>query len=311
MLAAALRKAGIMKNWLNLRNLVFLYVVTVCVSWFTDYAANMEWSGEIFLGRVINSALSIEFVPSFMAPPQEVVQKLIAGGYPVPWGDWITPILFWWALSIIFGGLMASIAVILRRGWTDLESVPFPHTVAAYEVISNTTDLVASDKGRASRTRPFLIGVLLGGVVQFLIWAQVVFPWFPDVFGFRTNTCAHGAQYITTDSPLAGARAPLEHGCIPQPSLIARFRHWPVVVRPLGRADEAQGPPQAQALIHHDRQAHFFPPSPSTFFIASLAMVSSPMSLFNLSTSASFSLAGFLSAPDRASLPPSMNLSFQ
>ena len=204
MLAAALRKAGIMKSWLNLRNLVLLYVVTVCVSWFTDYAANMEWSGEIFLGRVINPALSIEYVPSFMAPPVDVVQHLISGGYPVPWGDWIPAMVFWWALSIIFGGLMVSIAIILRKGWTDLEAVPFPHVVAAYEVMSNTTDLIASVKDKGSRLRPFLIGILIGAGAQFLIWAQVVFPWFPDIFGFRTNTCAHGAGYITTDSPLAG-----------------------------------------------------------------------------------------------------------
>jgi len=203
-LAAVLRKAGIMKNWLSLRNIVFLYVVTVCVSWFTDYAANMEWSGEIFLGRVINPTLSIEYVPSFMAPTQEVVEKLITGGYAVPWGDWIPAMVFWWTLSVIFGGLMASIAVILRRGWTDLENVPFPHVVAAYEVLGNTTDLVSSAEKRASRVRPFLIGVLLGAAIQFLIWAQVMFPWFPDVFGFRTNTCAHGAGYITTDNPLTG-----------------------------------------------------------------------------------------------------------
>jgi hypothetical protein len=29
------------------------------------------------------------------------------------------------------------------------------------------------------------------------------FPWFPDIYGWRTNTCPGGWSYITSDSPLA------------------------------------------------------------------------------------------------------------
>jgi len=201
--SAVLSRFGSFKKWLSLRNVVFLYVATICVSWFTDYAANNEWFGEIFMGRVINPDLSILYVPWFMAPSENVVNQLVAGGYPVPWGEWIPAMVFWWTLSAVFGMLMVSIATILRRGWTDIEAVPFPHVTAAYELLSNTTDLTASSKDRASRMRPFVIGILLGIVVQIPIWAQGLFPWFPDIYGWRTNTCAHGGQYITTDSPLA------------------------------------------------------------------------------------------------------------
>jgi len=199
----ALSRIPALKKWFSLRNIILLWIVTVCTSWFTDYAANMEWYGEIFLGRVINPELSVLYVPSFMAPPEPVVNQLVMGGYPVPWGDWMPAIAFWWALSAVFGMLMASAAIILRRGWTDIEILPFPHVMATYELLSNTTDLTPTSRDKVARMRPFLIGILLGIVVQVPIWGQGLFPWFPDLYGWRTNMCAHGGGYITTDSPLA------------------------------------------------------------------------------------------------------------
>ncbi|MGQ9515605.1 MAG: DUF6785 family protein, partial [Thermoproteota archaeon] len=204
-IAAALRRImPSFKRLLTLRNIVLLYVVTVSTSWFTDYAANNEWYGEIFLGRIINPELSILYVPSFMAPSEQIVNQMVTGGYLIPWGEWVPAIMFWWLLSIIFGLLMVSIATVLRRGWIDIEAVPFPHVVASYELISNTTDLTRTSEERAARMRPFLIGIILGAVVQFPIWAQALFPWFPDIFGWRVNTCGHGGQWITADSSLGG-----------------------------------------------------------------------------------------------------------
>jgi len=198
-----LSKVPSLRKWFNLRSVVLLWIVTVCASWFTDYAANMEWYGEIFLGRVINPELSVQYVPSFMAPTEGVVNQLVSGGYSVPWGEWVPTIFFWWALSAIFGMLMASAAIILRRGWTDIEILPFPHVTATYEVLSNASDLTPSSKDKASRMRPFLIGILLGFVAEIPIWGQGLFPWFPDLYGWRTNTCSHGGGWIPSESPLA------------------------------------------------------------------------------------------------------------
>ena len=70
--------------------------------------------------------------------------------------------------------------------------------------------------------------------------------------------------------------------------------------------------PQAQSSFHHDRsQCSFFPSPIGTSFIDSLAMVSLPINFFNLFISASFSVDGSLSEPERASFPPSMNFPFQ
>jgi hypothetical protein len=46
--------------------------------------------------------------------------------------------------------------------------------------------------------------MLLGVVYQLPLLLAYMFPWFPDVYGWRTNTCTMGAQWITPDSPLAG-----------------------------------------------------------------------------------------------------------
>jgi hypothetical protein len=51
--------------------------------------------------------------------------------------------------------------------------------------------------------KPFLLGIVLGLAYQIPIFMTSVFPWFPDIYGWKT-LCASGQWYITGDSPLAG-----------------------------------------------------------------------------------------------------------
>lgn len=49
----------------------------------------------------------------------------------------------------------------------------------------------------------FLIGLLLGVVFEFPLFMTYAFPWFPDIYGWRTNTCGTGNYWVPTSSPLA------------------------------------------------------------------------------------------------------------
>jgi len=139
--------------------------------------------------------------PSIMAPPGSVVQPLVTGGASVPWGSWM-PTLFWWGL--LYAGL-AIIALaqgnIWRRRWIDVEKVPFPQTRIATELVDKATGI---GPFRVRYGTPFLVGSLLGVAYQLPLLLSYMFPWFPDIYGWRTNTCTMGAQWITPDSPLAG-----------------------------------------------------------------------------------------------------------
>jgi len=139
--------------------------------------------------------------PSIMVPAGSVVEPLVNGGALVPWGTWM-PTLFWWGL--LYAGL-ALIALgqgtIWRRRWIDIEKVPFPQTRVATELVDKAT---GTGLFRVRYDMPFLIGSLLGVAYQLPLLLSYMFPWFPDIYGWRTNTCTMGAQWITPDSPLAG-----------------------------------------------------------------------------------------------------------
>jgi len=96
-----------------------------------------------------------------------------------------------------------SIVMIFRRNWIDIERVPFPHVIAAHEILARATPKELGER-RASLISPFIIGMVLGVVFQVPLMMSDLFPWFPDIYGWRTNTCSSGQWYITADSPLAG-----------------------------------------------------------------------------------------------------------
>ncbi|TLM97286.1 hypothetical protein FDZ71_18770, partial [bacterium] len=94
-----------------------------------------------------------------------------------------------------------AISNILRARWIDVEKVPFPHTILAYNMIAST---MGGKQETKRLVNPYVIGLVVGFAYQVLVFTPMIFPWFPDLFGWRTQTCPGGWYYISTDSPLAG-----------------------------------------------------------------------------------------------------------
>ncbi|RLI24291.1 hypothetical protein DRO58_07550 [Candidatus Bathyarchaeota archaeon] len=199
LLLITMNKAGLLKK-LKVSTIVYFYVAAVSVAWYTDYAATSEWYAGVWHNRRYYPDVSLRYVPWYLAPPTEEVERLLVGG-PINWGAWTIPILYWSLLHIVFYLFMASIITIFRRRWIDVEKVPFTHVIAAHEIIRYTFE----EKGetKAKLIKPFSIGILLGLIVQIPIYMTVMFPWFPDIYGWRVNTCGHGGYWIPTESPLS------------------------------------------------------------------------------------------------------------
>ena len=142
----------------------------------------------------------MSYVPWFVAPRREIAEQIVMGGVPVPWVEWLPSLLFWWAIWASGAIFYVSLAALFRRQWVDIERVPFPHTTVMHEVIKKTT---SSGKFVEKLGRPLSIGLILGVIFQFPLMMTNLFPWFPDIYGWRVNTCGTGAQWLTTDSPLA------------------------------------------------------------------------------------------------------------
>jgi hypothetical protein len=150
----------------------------------------------IFLAEAVNPW------PLYMAPAANIVTPMLLGGAAVPWGDWIPTFAWWWLLQIGCAVFQLSWATIWRRRWIDAENVPFPHTRVSTELVDRVTSAEKSIRARLGL--PFVVGAILGIAFQIPLLLTYLFPWFPDIYGWKTNTCQMGTQWLTSDSPLAG-----------------------------------------------------------------------------------------------------------
>ena len=187
---------------LDLETFALIYTVGISSAFFMNGFYPWNHPGSLIASRIYSPEESLAYVPWFTAPETQVVEQLVNGQVPIPWVLWLPTIAFWWTFQVAFSLFMISIATILRKAWIDIERVPFPHTIVAYELIDKAS---SSEKSFLKRLgKPFTIGLLVGLVVQVPIFMTLTFPWFPDVYGWRVNTCGFGSTWLTPDSPLAG-----------------------------------------------------------------------------------------------------------
>jgi hypothetical protein len=193
----------------NMTFLTYLYVIGYACSFYVTTLNPIEFS-EITASRHMNSDWSTSFVPSFMAPPAEITSQMVNGHVPIPWGEWFPSIMYHWILFILLGVFYVSIATLFRRRWIEVERVPFPHALLAYELMRR----IPEEKPLMEKLgRPFLLGIILGLVFQIPVFMTSVFPWFPDIYGWKT-LCASGQWYVrggTNLAYIAGLSAFQEH----------------------------------------------------------------------------------------------------
>ncbi|MGQ9514920.1 MAG: DUF6785 family protein [Thermoproteota archaeon] len=201
---APLARLKALRERIDARTLTYIYMVGIVTSYYVS--THFPWliPYSFWRSRFAFTEESLTYVPSILAPAPEVASQLIMGGVQIPFDQWLPSIIFFWALYGIMGLYMLSIATIFRRQYIDVENVPFPHAVASYEIVKNVVPSSELRQRKIFGMRPFFLGSIIGVVLQMPITFQAVFPWFPDIYGWRINTCPTGAQYVTTDSPLAG-----------------------------------------------------------------------------------------------------------
>jgi len=135
LLAAPFVLAKSTRGRINMKTLTYLYVVGIVTSYFLSTHWPFNIPNRFWMDRHMYPLDSQEFVPWFMAPPGEITEQLTLGGVPIPWGDWIPSLLYWWIQQILMGIFMLSIATIFRRQYIDIEKVPFPQTMAVFEIM--------------------------------------------------------------------------------------------------------------------------------------------------------------------------------
>jgi len=157
--------------------------------------------------------------------PLDLSQRLIAGNVAVDWAAWAPSILFWTAQFVVFYLLSSAITIIFRHQWMDVEKMPFPLVIAGHDIM----EAIGTEKGKKRDLRPFIIGLLLGLAFEVPVFFQGVFPWFPDIYGYRANTCCSGTWCLPLDNAFSSTIVGLTH-VIKNPLYFAIFYLAPLSV---------------------------------------------------------------------------------
>jgi len=198
--------------------LTYLYVIAIFGSYTSLGYGAFRLPAGLIAQRWLNPETISPLIPEIMAPPRAIAEQLINGGVPIPWGNWLPVIIYYWLLLSFFEFYMLSIGTIWSRQWIQVEQIPFPQTLAVHEIYEQ-----ASTK---KSLKPYFLGIALGFIFQFIVYLIMVFPWFPDIYGWRVNTNCYGASWIDNTSPLYGIVALAQYS--KNPSLAALFYMAPL-----------------------------------------------------------------------------------
>jgi hypothetical protein len=203
LVVVGLSKLQPFRNRVKVTTLNYIYIITLACSFYVGWLSPCSSWGVFIGARILDPQIIGEYISWFMAPDPKIVSGILPGGMPVPWGDLLPSMIFWWIYTLLNAIMMLSWATIFRRNWIDVEKVPFPHVIAAYELLNKASPKEGNAK-RIGFLSPFSVGIILGTVFQLPIMMSELFPWFPDIYGWRVNTCTSGQWYVSAGSPLSG-----------------------------------------------------------------------------------------------------------
>lgn len=196
LITMALMRFHPMRRHLTRTSLVYLYVTSISAAYFVNTSYPWEYTAGLPYTKLFTSENLLQYIPDFIAYPRDLANLMWQGVGnlgAIPWAA-LFPNFIWNFLMIaLFGGISISIASIFRRQWIDVERIPFPQVMLAHSALVNVE---SSMKPEWASKKPFLIGMLVGFLLQIPVSAVTLFPWFPDILAWRTNTCGPGSQHI-------------------------------------------------------------------------------------------------------------------
>jgi hypothetical protein len=191
--------------------LTYLYVASLAASWSEGWRSIGSSFVPVWMAWIVDPDVAAKVVPEFMSPRPEIVKQLFEPGL-VPWGEWIPSIIFWGGYQALVGIFLIAIGTLFQRHWVEIEKIPFPHMIPAYEIIKRVPVGTKKESTSASTramflSTPFAIGMLLGLLWKLLDFFKRLFPWFPDILGISPGawppvTCGWGGftnhpEYVT------------------------------------------------------------------------------------------------------------------
>jgi hypothetical protein len=194
---ALLMRVPFAKKYLTAGNLALLYIIALSAAAFSGRDSPWGLSYGQFIARIYSEEAVVRYVPEFVFPPREAAEVLIRGAgniVAIPWGQLLPAMVWRFFLFAFFMGISIGLVSIFRRQWIDVEMLPYPQVAIAYSSIVGVRE-VSNPKWPGRVT--FVLGFLVGLGFELIRALNMFFPWFPDVFLWRVNTCPPGTQWIT------------------------------------------------------------------------------------------------------------------
>lgn len=153
-----------------------------------------------YVSRVYYSASEISNILTpmwYIAPYSAVVSMRIGGTLP-DWGAWAGTSIFYILYQVAYFLIGTSLMMLLRRRWIEVEKVPFPFPLATWQVVKEANHLEGPKVNIA-----FLIGTIVGLVINLQILMTYIFPWWPDILGWRVlGTSPNGCVNVPAGDPI-------------------------------------------------------------------------------------------------------------
>jgi len=180
-----LLKAGLLKKSPNKVVLAYLYIASLICAIYTTYKGFYCDFAGFTHARLEAQEITGWALPYFWMPSAEAIR---AGFYPNSVGnffryasEWGPVLATWIFMPMFFSFFVYSIAIILRRLWVDIESLPFTH--AQGWVIGQLITGEADNKKYKIFMAAFIIALLF--MIPYVI--IVLYPPFPDIYGWLKN----------------------------------------------------------------------------------------------------------------------------
>jgi len=117
---------------INVYSMTYLYTILASLAW--QGSADPIFIPATYWYSKAMFADAAWLTPWWFGPSQEVAQQIIQGGLSIPWAEYMPSILWWWWIYALWALFMIGLTAVLRHQWVDVEQVPFPHTMVAFEI---------------------------------------------------------------------------------------------------------------------------------------------------------------------------------
>ncbi len=161
-------------RWLNAADLLVLYLmlfigVFVCTRGLIEkliptlaYADGMANQGNGYKGLLFPHLNPLLVVGDPRGAAQQPVAAGFFNGLPrqaIPYAAWVVPCAAWFGLFLLVIVSFVCLAGLLRRQWSDVEKLPFPHTVLPLEIFDDDSarDFFRNKLTWAGIALPFVI----------------------------------------------------------------------------------------------------------------------------------------------------------